>query len=200
MQVDDEEAKLIGPLGIAKMCEDIGINLDHISLLIMAWHMGCTRVGYFSKEEWLKLANFGISNLATLRARVPEFPKDLEDFNNLKRLFLFTFSYVRETMETKVIPVELAAEYIRLILPDKVHTDPFCNFLMTQKDEPKGYRAINLDQWKMWFEFATTVPSDLSTYDESGAWPLIIDNYVLHRRASLDQSIDETAQSKMRIS
>lgn len=183
--MDDSTAACIGPAGIEKMCEDIDIQVDDVALLIMAWHMGAVKVGYFSKEEWLKLANFGIKDLATLKTRVPLLRKDIENVDNAKRLFLYTFNYVKESAESKVIPIDLAEGYIRLILPKSIHTDPFCDFLMKQKDEPKGYRAINLDQWKMWFEFSHTMPGDLSTYDEEAAWPLIIDNYVVQRRAAL---------------
>ena len=188
MDVDDSESDEIGPGGIEKMCEDIGVGLDDVRLLIMAWHLGCTKAGYFSKEEWMKLSNFGITNLETLKDRVPKFSKDIQNIENAKRLYMFTFNYVKENQEKKVIPVELAEGYIRLILPDCLHTEPFCNFLLQQKDEPKGYRAINLDQWKMWFEFSHSMPGDLSSYDESAAWPLIIDNYVISRRAHLMQT------------
>jgi DCN1-like protein 4/5 len=192
---DSAEGEAIGPAGIQKMCEEIDVQIDDICLLIMAWHLGATRVGYFSKEEWMKLSNFGITNLETLRIKVPQFQKDIQNIDNAKRLFLFTFNYIRETAETKVIPVEIAEAYIRLILPNSVHTDPFCSFLMKQKDEPKGYRAINLDQWKMWFEFSHTMPGDLSTYDEEAAWPLIIDNYVIQRRAFLSSNGMQTSSS-----
>lgn len=193
IEADELVSDMIGPSGIEKMCEDIGIGLDDISLLIMAWHVGAMRAGYFSREEWMKLSNFGITSLATLKSRVMQFPKDVANTDNLKRLFMFTFNYVRETSETKVIPVDLAEGYIRLLLPTSAHTDPFCTFLLEQKSDPKGYRAINMDQWKMWYEFAHTVPVDLSSYDESGAWPLVIDNYVTMRRAQLAETGMKTA-------
>lgn len=189
----DEDADLMGYGGVEKMCEDIGLGLDDVSLLIMAWHLGASRVGYFTREEWMKLSNFGITNMETLKTRVPQFPKDVENPDNKKRLFMFTFNYVRETPETKVIPVDLAEAYIRLLLPNSPHTDPFCNYLLEQKNDPKGYRAINLDQWKMWYEFSHTVPVDLSNYDESGAWPLVIDNYVINRRTQLEENGMKTA-------
>jgi len=195
MDVDDGESSSIGPGGIEKMCEEIEVALDDVCLLIMAWHLGAAKVGYFSKEEWMKLSNFGITNLESLKARVPQFHKDVENPENAKRLFMFTFNYVKENQETKVIPVDLAEGYIRLILPDCVHTDSFCTFLLQQKDEPKGYRAINLDQWKMWFEFAHSMPGDLSSYDESAAWPLIIDNYVIARKSGLIANRTQAASS-----
>lgn len=193
MDADESNPDLMGPAGIEKMCEDIDMSLDNIALLIMAWHVGASRAGFFSREEWMKLANFGITDMATLKSRVPQFPKDIKHADNLKRLFMFTFNYVRETPDTKVISVDLAEGYIRLLLPDCPHTDPFCNFLMEQKTDPKGYRVFNLDQWKMWYEFANSVPADLSNYDESGAWPLVIDNYVVARKTQLEQAAMKTA-------
>jgi hypothetical protein len=194
MDVDEEETDCIGPSGIEKMCEETGVSLDDISLLIMAWHAGSLRAGYFSREEWMKLTNVGIHDMESLKRRLSQFKAEvMSNIDNVKRLYLFTFNYVREKAETKVIPIELAEGYIRLILPNSPHTAPFCTFLLQQRDEPKGYRAMNLDQWKMWWEFAHSVPVDLSTYDEAAAWPLIIDNYVIARKAILEANGMQTS-------
>lgn len=193
MEVDEGD-DVIGYGGVEKMCEDISVALDDVALLIMAWHLGASRVGYFTREEWMKLSNFGVTNLASLKTRVPQFHKDIANPDNMKRLFMFTFNYVRESAETKVIPVDLAEAYIRLLLPHSPHTEPFCTYLLEQKADPKGYRAINMDQWKMWYEFAHSVPVNLSNYDESGAWPLVIDNYVVTRRKQLEESGMKTTE------
>lgn len=194
MDVDEQILDCIGPAGIEKMCEDTDVAIDDIALLILAWHAGCLRAGYFSREEWMKLKNVGVTDLDSLRKRLHQFAKEVNsNSDNVKRLYLFTFNYIRENQETKVIPIDLAEGYIRLILPNSPHTEHFCNFLLQQKSEPKGYRAMNLDQWKMWYEFTHTVAADLSTYDEEAAWPLIIDNYVVSRRAVLAANSMQTA-------
>jgi len=45
-------------------------------------------------------------------------------------------------------------------------------------NQTNGYKSLNADQWKMYFEFATTVTKDFQGYDSGDAWPLIIDDFV----------------------
>lgn len=40
------------------------------------------------------------------------------------------------------------------------------------------YRVMNKDQWFNVLEFSRSVSSDLSNYDEDGAWPVLLDEFV----------------------
>jgi len=46
--------------------------------------------------------------------------------------------------------------------------------------EQTEYKAMNMDQWTGFLHFCEEVEikPDLSNYDESQAWPLLVDNYV----------------------
>lgn len=49
----------------------------------------------------------------------------------------------------------------------------FSDFL----DESK-YKVINKDQWCNVLEFSRTISCDLKNYDEDGAWPVLLDEFV----------------------
>ncbi|KAB1281912.1 DCN1-like protein 4 [Camelus dromedarius] len=40
------------------------------------------------------------------------------------------------------------------------------------------YKVINKDQWCNVLEFSRTINLDLSNYDEDGAWPVLLDEFV----------------------
>ena len=44
--------------------------------------------------------------------------------------------------------------------------------------EKEGVRAVTKDVWDMLLTFATDVETDLSNYDDDGAWPVLIDDFV----------------------
>ncbi|GFS52599.1 DCN1-like protein 5 [Trichonephila clavipes] len=45
---------VIGPEGMEKFCEDIGVEPENIVMLVLAWKMEAKQMGFFSKSEWLR--------------------------------------------------------------------------------------------------------------------------------------------------
>ena len=49
-----EEDKLLGPEGMEKFCEDIGVEPENIVMLVVAWKLEAEQMGFFTLEEWMK--------------------------------------------------------------------------------------------------------------------------------------------------
>jgi len=49
----------------------------------------------------------------------------------------------------------------------------FHQFLLQSK-----YKVINKDQWCNILEFSRSIAPDLRNYDEDGAWPVLLDEFV----------------------
>lgn len=43
-------------------------------------------------------------------------------------------------------------------------------------------KSVSYDLWKMSYEFARDVKSDLSNFEDDGAWPALIDDFVCSLR------------------
>ncbi|XP_014680034.1 PREDICTED: DCN1-like protein 5, partial [Priapulus caudatus] len=45
---------VIGPEGMEKFCEDIGVEPENIVMLVLAWKLDAKQMGFFTLAEWLK--------------------------------------------------------------------------------------------------------------------------------------------------
>ena len=46
--------QMIGPMGMEKFCEDIGVEPENVVMLAIAWHLEAQTMGFFTLAEWLK--------------------------------------------------------------------------------------------------------------------------------------------------
>ena len=49
-----EEDTLLGPEGMEKFCEDIGVEPENIVMLVIAWNLEAESMGFFTQDEWMK--------------------------------------------------------------------------------------------------------------------------------------------------
>ncbi|KAF2070063.1 hypothetical protein CYY_008620 [Polysphondylium violaceum] len=177
-----DEVECIGPDGVVNFCKDLGFDCDSIHILILAWKMGASKQGYFTKGEFLKgFESLGCYDLTTLKQQLLSLSDKLKnDSPKFSELYKFSFAFASEVDSKKSIDIQAASSMLQLILPDGPHTVNFVEFLRTQQQ----YKSINRDQWLCFLEFSKTVKSDLSNYDESEAWPLLIDEFVEHVKES----------------
>ena len=59
------------------------------------------------------------------------------------------------------------------------HLDLWLQFLDTQK------YAISKDTYILLYDFTQSIDKDMSNYDENGAWPVLIDEFVEYARPKL---------------
>ncbi|KAF5099731.1 hypothetical protein DV451_002869 [Geotrichum candidum] len=111
-----------------------------------------------------------------MRAKVKELNVSLNhDPAFFKSVYQFTFSY-NLTDGARVLPIDTAVEIWTLLLKDK-----FALFdkWITFTTDVYG-KSVTRDTWNMILEFSIYAASDpnLEQYDEEGAWPSVIDEFV----------------------
>lgn len=98
------------------------------------------------------------------------------DVEYLKKVYKFTFPFLLEPAQ-KSLPLEILSEYWTLLLGplygDKLET--WLNFLHTE-----WKKDISRDTWNMFFLFLQEWDKDpnLESYDDTAAWPSLIDEFV----------------------
>ncbi|KAH3742869.1 DCN1-like protein 4/5 [Pelomyxa schiedti] len=164
----------IGPDGVEQLCNELGVNPEDISVLVLAWHLNAQEMGFFSREEFIGgLEKLKTDNISKLKAQMKVFREEINDFTKFREVYRFAFFFAKEK-ESKILDIGAADPMLKLLTEGRYPFTPtFREFL-----QATGKRSMNLDQWTNFLEFSRSVKKDFAGYDETSAWPVLLDEYV----------------------
>lgn len=105
------------------------------------------------------------------------------DPERFARFYRFIFHACRDS-NRRALPAGTAVQAWQLLLRGRFRLLPrWCAFVLAQSS---AQCTISEDTWRQVLDFCRTVHEDLSNYDPSGAWPVLLDEFVdsLRRDAS----------------
>lgn len=174
-----DDPKMMGPDGMEKFCEDIGVEPENIVMLVLAWKMGAKHMGFFSEEEWLHgLTSLQCDSIQKIQGKLDYLRSLLNDPNQFKSIYRYAYDFARDK-DQRSMDMATAKAMLQLLLGKHW---PLCASFHQFLEQSK-YRVINKDQWCNVLEFSRTIKPDLSNYDEDGAWPVLLDEFVEWLRA-----------------
>jgi len=182
-----DDPDTLGPDGMEKFCEDIGVEPENVVMLVLAYKMQAKQMGFFAQEEWLRgLTDLQCDSISKLQMRLDHLRCLLNDPNHFKLIYRYAYDFARDK-DQKSMDMETAKAMLGLLLgkhwPLYSH---FSHFL----DQSK-YKVINRDQWCNILEFSRTINMDLTNYDVDGAWPVMLDEFVEWLKAARGAKPDE---------
>jgi len=201
---EDDDASQIGAEGLERLCLDANISMEGPQPLILAWLLQASAFGQLSKEEWTKgMHSLKIDSLQKLGVALREYEELLvlnskpipggapslynrnatyasfsaNPWAAFSKLYQFVFSLAKSP-EERSIDVEIAkAFWSTLLAPRFPLVKEFVGYISEKK-----IKGVNKDLWSMSLDFFHTVTPDLKNFDFEGAWPSIIDDFVLWQR------------------
>ncbi|OZJ05226.1 hypothetical protein BZG36_02318 [Bifiguratus adelaidae] len=138
---DPDTPNTMGPEQIQRFASDLGVDLDNIVLIVLAFYMNASTLGYFTREEWVDgFKRLGISNMNELKKKKASLEKEWKEPSLFREFYKFCFGYAKDKDQKN----------LRL-------------------EERHPVKVITRDQWQNFLEFCQTVSEDLSGHDESSA-------------------------------
>ncbi|KAK6631800.1 DCN1-like protein 4 [Polyplax serrata] len=175
-----DDPDTLGPEGMEKFCEDIGVEPENVVMLVLAWKMNANQMGFFSQQEWLKgLIELQCDTIPKLQLKLEYLKSLLNDPATFKSIYRYAYDFARDK-DQRSMDIETAKAMLQLLLGK--HWSLFGQFNVFL--EQSKYKVINKDQWCNILEFSRTNNSDLNNYDVDGAWPVMLDEFVEWYRAS----------------
>uniref|UniRef100_UPI0037E84FF4 DCN1-like protein 4 isoform X3 n=1 Tax=Semicossyphus pulcher TaxID=241346 RepID=UPI0037E84FF4 len=166
--------EVVGPEGMEKFCEDIGVEPENVVMLVLAWKLDAQSMGYFTLQEWLRgMGSLQCDSTERLRNSLDYLRSVLNDSTSFKLIYRYAFDFAREK-DQRSLDLNTAKCMLGLLLGKTWPLFPVFNQFLEQSK----YKVINKDQWCNVLEFSRTINLDLSNYDEDGAWPVLLDEFV----------------------
>ena len=171
--------------GIERLLSDLELDPDSPLVLILAWKCRASAQCEFTREEFFRgLYELGantIDRIDKLKSCLLRAELELTNNQHLFRdLYQFTFNYAKSPLQ-KSLDLEIAIAYWNILFKNRFKfLDLWINFL---RENHK--KAITRDTWNLLLDFSLMIDDNMSNYDEEGAWPVLIDEFVECARKKL---------------
>lgn len=165
--------------GVAKLCEDLQVDPTDVVTLVLSWHLKAATMCEFAHSEFSEgLFSLGADSMEKLRALLPGMRAELKDEHKFREIYNFAFGWAKEKGQ-KSLALDTAIPMWRLLFVERPWplVEHWCQFLQARHN-----KAISKDTWTQLLEFSRMIRLDLSNYDEEGAWPYLLDEFVEYLR------------------
>lgn len=177
-QYADKDEKEISIDGTIQYIQDLGLDLEDPVVLAVAKELNSPTMGRFPRQDFISgWAKWNVSSFDDMKRAVELMGDKLQnDDDYFTQVYRFTFKFNMQDEGQRILSQESAVDYWKLLLSDKFPIlDKWITFL-----QERYKRGISKDTWNMIWDFAKYYKSDpnLQSYDEEGAWPSVIDEFV----------------------
>jgi hypothetical protein len=201
---DPDEQDSIDGEGLQRFFTDLGLDLSGAGPLALAWQYKCSEYATVTRKEFTEYyTSHGLDSLEKMKADAKRVEAMLQDKKTFKEFYRWLFDFVKEEEERKTIgqwkgdstaffraSCFLMSSFACLSSPDNniafglwkvvlpLHFPLTTEWLAFCKKSEKSLKMVSNDLWQQLWEFAKDANADLSNFDEDGAWPVIIDEFV----------------------
>jgi len=181
---DPNDPGKIGLEGVERLCADLELDPTSITVLVLAWKLKAAVQCEFSQKEFVDgMERLRADDIKKLKKVLPKAEQDLEDPRQFRDFYLFTFNFAKNPNQ-KSLELDLALAYWGIVLKGRFkHLDMWIQYV---QDNHK--RAITKDTWTLLLDFSNQINGAFTNYDDEGAWPILIDEFVAWAKPKVQES------------
>lgn len=179
--------------GIERFCKDLDVKPEDFKILVLAWKFGADQMCRFTREEFYHgMKELNTDAVQGIQARLPDIVIEvISDNQKFKDLYRFAFKFALDAeIGQRILPTDMASSLWKLVFSK--NTPPILPKWLAFLDAHPHIRGIPRDTWNMFLNFVETIGDDLSTYDDTEAWPSLFDDFVEFQNDQLNQNTIST--------
>ncbi|KAF9824621.1 hypothetical protein SFRURICE_004078 [Spodoptera frugiperda] len=176
--------------GIENLCNDLQLNPDDFKVLVLAWKLNASQMCRFTKSEFVQgLKNMKTESIKGIQHKLNEITNELKrDTEHFKDLYRFTFKFGLDVSTgQRILPTDIAIVLWRLVFTN--NEPPILDRWLLYLEKNPHIRGIPKDTWYMFLNFCEFIGDDLSSYDDTEAWPSLFDDFVEYENDQMNQNV-----------
>lgn len=176
--------------GIENLCNDLQLNPDDFKVLVLAWKLNASQMCRFTKLEFTQgLKNMKTDSIKGIQQKLSDITSELRrDSEQFKDLYRFTFKFGLDVSTgQRILPADIAIVLWRLVFTS--NEPPILERWLAYLEASPHVRGVPKDTWYMFLNFCEFVGEDLSSYDDTEAWPSLFDDFVEYENDQMNQNI-----------
>lgn len=176
LKYKDPTDDLILADGMSRFCDDLEVDPSDIVMLVLSWHLNAATMCEYTRDEFIGgLCKLGCDSIDKLKRRLPDMRAELRDDGKFRDIYTYAYLFAREKNQ-KCLQLDTALAMWQLLFAEDRRwplLESWCEFLQKHHN-----RAISKDTWVQLYDFYKNIKPDFSNFDENGAWPYLMDEFV----------------------
>ena len=199
---DLSEEDCISVSGLERLCADLGLEPDDFLVLLLAWQCNAATMCRLTRSEFvsgcrLLKATTTDAILTRLKDLASDVHRDKTKFRDLYR-WAYGFALDASVLQ-RSLPLDVAVAMWRLVFSSSDASPKILPRWLEFLEKRDDVQFISRDTWEMFLVFAIKIGDNLDSYDESEAWPCLLDDFVEYENDRQNQNLYLDMQDKVII-